>query len=231
MWANLAGESSNSGKSIAMLPPMHYDHTVQEILKAEALSFSIQNRVIFSDVSFTLCKGQSLVLRGPNGAGKSTILKGLLGHRLLQGRYTWSLPSEEVGYLPQLELGDSLSWMNVQDFVESGVEWAAWRGPFPPKPVRDETMNVLSTWDLSNLRNRNLNELSKGQLQKAAWARTFRSTKKIYLLDEPLTFMDRELRAKCLAYLENLKKNGVSFVSVFHDTDIPASLEDITVKL
>jgi ATPase subunit of ABC transporter with duplicated ATPase domains len=71
------------------------------VLRAHSLSKSFHSRLLFSDVSFTLGKGERIGLVGPNGAGKSTMLRLLVGVEPATSGRVETAPGTTIGFLPQ----------------------------------------------------------------------------------------------------------------------------------
>ena len=86
--------------------------------------------------------------------------------------------------------------------------------------------------DINKLKNKFINELSGGQIQRAYLAMSIAQNPKILLLDEPTTFLDINYQIKFLESLRQLiKNNGISIITVLHDINLAARFCDRIVIL
>ena len=192
---------------------------------------------IINNVSFKLNSKEWIGIIGSNGSGKSTLLKGILkfiptlsGDILLNGKsikdYSRNSLSRKIAYLPQ-KLNSNLN-ISVEELVALG------RSPY--KKFWDLDLNnndynvvkkALEILEIEKLKNKFLNELSGGQIQRAYLAMSIAQNPKILLLDEPTTFLDINYQIKFLESLRQLiKNNGVSIITVLHDINLAARFCD-----
>ncbi|MGH7752341.1 MAG: heme ABC exporter ATP-binding protein CcmA [Gemmatimonadales bacterium] len=181
------------------------------MLSAEGVSRSFGAIRALTDVSFTLGRGQTLVVFGPNGAGKTTLLKlaaGLL--RPSSGRIVAQDGRRSVGWLAhQSLLYGALS-------VEENLRFAArLYGGAPDRRIRE----VLEQFDLGALAGRLVRTLSRGQAQRAAVARAVVHGPAVLLLDEPFTGLDLTAAEALRGLLTAFGREGRALLLVTHNVD------------
>ncbi|WP_119270184.1 ABC transporter ATP-binding protein [Taklimakanibacter deserti] len=178
--------------------------------------------------SLSIGKGDFLTLLGPSGSGKTTILMAIAGfvkptegEIVLSGRDLVPLEPEErdLGIVFQ---GYALfPHMTVAQNVAFPLELRKWKAEDIRKRV-DETLALV---DLARYADRRPAQLSGGQQQRVALARCLSYQPDLLLLDEPLSALDRQLRARLQDELKALHQRvGVTVVNVTHDQDEALSL-------
>ena len=158
---------------------------------------------IIKNVSFKLNAREWIGIIGSNGSGKSTLLKGTLkfiptlsGDITLDGKsikdYSRNSLSKKIAYLPQ-QLNNNLNF-SVEELVALGR--------YPYKKFWDLDLNnkdfnivkkAMEIVEIEKLKNKLINELSGGQIQRAYLAMSIAQNPKILLLDEPTTFFGYKL--------------------------------------
>ena len=182
------------------------------------------------DASFAIPKGTITALVGVNGAGKSTLFKAIMGFLpLAQGRIRLlGLPVREalrqnlVAYVPQAEEVDWSFPVLVEDVVMMGRYGHM---GFLRRPTADDRAKVdqaLQRLGLTDLRHRQIGELSGGQKKRVFLARALAQEGKIILLDEPFTGVDVTTEEQIVALLRTLREEGhVMLVSTHNLGSVP----------
>jgi putative spermidine/putrescine transport system ATP-binding protein len=182
------------------------------------------------DVSLDVGRGEFLTLLGPSGSGKTTLLMCIAGfvapdagQVLLDGRDITALPPEKrdfgmvfQGYalFPHLTVAENTAFpLRVRGLA---------------KPVQAEKVrHALDLVQLAGLADRLPAQLSGGQQQRVALARALVFDPALLLLDEPLSALDKKLRAELQEELKALHRRvGRTFVNVTHDQEEALSLSD-----
>ncbi len=166
-------------------------------------------------------RGDYVAVVGENGSGKSTLLKGILGLQKLRSgeiRFGDGLTQSEIGYLPQQSKAQRGFPASVREVVESGCLNRGGLRPFSSKADRalaDEQMRRLGIKDCAK---QCYGELSGGQQQRVLLARALCATRKLLLLDEPVTGLDPQATAELYQEIRRLNRSlGVGVVMVSHD--------------
>jgi ABC-type sulfate/molybdate transport systems ATPase subunit len=191
-------------------------------------------------LDFAVAPGELLVILGPNGAGKSVTLEAIAGfHRpdagrvLLAGRDVTRLPPERrrvglvvqnFGLFPHLTVAQNVALArrsaNAASVPPTGLpppgDTAAWLDYFGVAPLADRTPE----------------DLSPGEKQRVALARTLAAAPELFLFDEPFSALDsptrEQLREELLAFLRAL---ALPAIFVTHDCNDALRLADRVVVL
>ena len=191
------------------------------ILTAKDLCFSYDGKTVLEDVNFTLEAGDYLCVVGENGSGKSTLVKGLLGLKAPDGgsiTFGDGLKSTEIGYLPQqTELQRDFP-ASVEEVVLSGCLNSLGRRLHYGAAERERARMNMERMGIEELARESYQALSGGQQQRVLLARALCATKKLLLLDEPVTGLDPIATGEMynLIKLVNLCDN-ITVVMVSHD--------------
>ncbi len=175
------------------------------------------------DINFSIPKGKLVGVIGPNGAGKSTLLKTAIGIvKPVSGNVRFlgepfKNVRTKVAYVPQRT---SIDW----DFPITALEvvlmgrygklgWLRW----PRKADRDAAMQALTTLEMQDFADRQIDQLSGGQQQRLFLARALVQDADVYLLDEPFAGVDMASERTIMQVLKKLKKQGKTLFVVHHD--------------
>ncbi len=174
---------------------------------------------VLGPVSFTVRRGELLVVVGPSGGGKSTLLRCLAGlDRPDGGAIEWADGTGTVGVVfqePRL-----MPWLDVRRNVGFGLRTAR-------DDARARVDRLLSLVDLADAAHLLPKQLSGGMAQRAALARGLTTGPDLLLLDEPFSALDPATRARLQAHLRSLQSRlGTTMVLVTHDVDEAIGLGD-----
>lgn len=196
------------------------------ILEAQHLTVSYlrdsrHTALAIDDVSLTLEAGQVLAVLGPSGSGKSTLLRAIAGLEVLDaGRVLWE--GEDITALPVHRRGFALMFQDGQLFahrtVAANVAYALQIARMPVPEQLDRVAELLNLVGLDGFGDRRVTELSGGEQQRVALARSLAARPRLLLLDEPLSSLDRELRERLGRDLRRiLVETGTTAIFVTHD--------------
>ena len=163
------------------------------ILTCENAAFSYDGRTVLEGVDFSLNAGDYLCVVGENGSGKSTLIKGLLSLKApASGRITLGdgLKRSEIGYLPQQTEIQRDFPASVWEVVLSGCLNSLGGRLFYGEAEKRRARENLERMGIEDIKNAGYQELSGGQQQRVLLARALCATKKLLLLDEPVTGLD-----------------------------------------
>ena len=191
------------------------------ILQCENVSFAYDGVNVLEGVDFSLNAGDYLCVVGENGSGKSTLIKGLLGLKAPQsGRILTGdgLKPTEIGYLPQqTELQKDFP-ASVREVVLSGRLNSLGKRLFYSAEDKKAAAENMERMGIDEIAGKCYQELSGGQQQRVLLARAMCATKKMLLLDEPVTGLDPVAQNEMynLIKLINLC-DGITVIMVSHD--------------
>lgn len=183
-----------------------------------------------TDASFAVPKGTITGLVGVNGAGKSTLFKAIMGFvpvargtiRLLGLPVREALRQNLVAYVPQAEEVDWSFPVLVEDVVMMGRYGHMGFLRRPSATDRAKVDEALARVGLSELRHRQIGELSGGQKKRVFLARALAQEGRIILLDEPFTGVDVKTEEQIIALLRALREEGhVMLVSTHNLGSVP----------
>lgn len=190
------------------------------ILKCENLTLGYDGRAVVTNLNFEISSGDYLCIVGENGSGKSTLMKTLLNLQSpLSGTIETGdgLKRNEIGYLPQQTVVQRDFPASVWEIVLSGNLSRTGLKPFYSKEDKARAEANLERMGISNLKKRCYRELSGGQQQRVLLARALCATKKLLLLDEPVSGLDPKVTAEMYALIESLNKQGITVIMISHD--------------
>lgn len=185
------------------------------------LSIGYDGRAIRNHINFSLHKGNYLCVIGENGSGKTTLMKTLL-HLLppVSGSVLLGdgLGSNEIGYLPQQTVIQKDFPASVREIVLSGCQNHCGIRPFYNKEEKRLSEEMMDKLQITHFRNRCYRELSGGQQQRVLLARALCATKKILLLDEPVSGLDPKVTEEMYRLIEQLNHvDQITIIMISHD--------------
>ena len=163
------------------------------ILTCKDLRFAYDGVPVLEGVNFSLNAGNYLCVVGENGSGKSTLMKGLLGLKAPDGgsiAFGDGLKATEIGYLPQQTQIQRDFPASVWEVVLSGCLNSLGRRLHYGKEERERAAFNMERMGIEDLRDKSYRALSGGQQQRVLLARALCATKRMLLLDEPVTGLD-----------------------------------------
>ncbi len=194
------------------------------LINCDKISLSYDSRTVISDLSFSVEQGDYLCIIGENGSGKSTLIKALLGLKSPSSgkiKYGDGLKSSEIGYLPQRSANQNDFPALAFEVVLSGRLSSNKFHPFYTKADKEAALFNLSRLGISDLKNRSFSELSGGQQQRVLLARALCATKKLILLDEPISGLDHSAASEFYSIIKKINSEGITVIMVSHDL-VPA---------
>ena len=190
------------------------------LIRLNNATVSYEGDLAAENVSFSVEKGDYLVILGENGSGKSTVMKAMLGLvKLKSGEVIHSdgLKKNGVGYLPQQTRIQRDFPASVEEVVQSGVVNRLGRRLFQGREEKQRARQQMERLEIWEMRKRPYRALSGGQQQRVLLARALCATDSLLLLDEPVTGLDPETTAEMYEIIRNINRQGVAIVTVSHD--------------
>ena len=194
------------------------------MITLENITHSYGTQPVLDHLSMNFPKDKITCLMGKSGSGKTTILRLIAGLEVPQSgkiiidgktvtdNQTLRVPPHErhLGYIFQ----DLALWphFSVYDNVAFGLKERK------KKNIKEEVMKMLGKFGIENHAQKYPHQLSGGQQQLVAIARSLVLKPKILLLDEPLNNLDTDLKQQILEHLLRLKKEfALTLIYVTHD--------------
>ena len=190
------------------------------LISCKNVYLSYENNRVIENLSFEVNAGDYLCIVGENGSGKSTLIKAILGLKETYSghlHFGEGLKKGEIGYLPQQTTAQKDFPASVFEVVLSGCA-ADKKGIFYSKHHKELARENMKKLDISDLEKKCFRELSGGQQQRALLARALCATKKLLLLDEPVTGLDPVVTSEFYSLIRNINKEyGITVIMVSHD--------------
>ncbi|WP_159784300.1 ABC transporter ATP-binding protein [Sodalinema gerasimenkoae] len=187
------------------------------------------------DISFTVPDGEFWVLVGASGCGKSTILRTIAGLEqatsgdlYIGDRRANDIPARERDVAMVFQNYALYPHMTVAENLSFGLRM---RGA-DKKTICDRITHVANILDIAHLLQRKPKQLSGGQQQRVALGRAIARQPQVFLLDEPLSNLDAQLRDEMRSQLKALHQQlGITTIYVTHDQTEAMTLSDRLVVL
>ncbi|ACX52735.1 ABC transporter related protein [Ammonifex degensii KC4] len=209
-------------------------------LQVEEVSFAYGSIPALENVTFKVRAGEVLGIVGPNGSGKSTLLKCLakvlkprVGAILLDGKNLASLPGREVGrylgYVPPPGTGSPFPCTVLEAVLHGRRPHLTWGVSQRDLAVVTSALAFLGLTDLAE---RQLEELSSGQRQKVLIARALAQEPEVLLLDEPTATLDLRYQLEVLSLIREFAASKDRLVvMVLHDLNLASRFADRLILL
>lgn len=200
------------------------------VLATDGLSKSFGDTVAVEGVSLSVERGEFFSLLGPSGCGKTTTLRMLAGLEQ-PDTGTVTIGGRDVTDQPARTRDTNLVFQDLVLFphmsVAENVGYGLARAGVDAAERERRAEEMLSVVDLAGFGDRDPGELSGGQRQRVALARALVNEPAVLLLDEPLSSLDRALRADLQEELQRVQREvGTTFLYVTHDQDSAMSMSD-----
>ncbi|MEV5774646.1 ABC transporter ATP-binding protein [Streptomyces antimycoticus] len=181
-------------------------------------------------VSLEIGEGEFFALLGPSGCGKTTLLRVLAGFEAPDSG-TVTLDGRDLLGVPAHRRPVNLMFQSYALFphmsVEKNIAYGLAREGLPRAEIGERVAAVLATVGLTRQARRRPQQLSGGQRQRVALARAIVKRPRVLLLDEPLSALDKQVRAEMQLELKRLQHQvGITFLVVTHDQEEAMSLAD-----
>jgi multiple sugar transport system ATP-binding protein len=204
-------------------------------VRLEDIKRRFNNVTAVEDISFEIPDGEFWVLVGPSGCGKSTILRTIAG---LESATSGKLfiGDRLVNNIPARQRDVAMVFQNYALYphmtVAQNIAFGLQMRKVDPPTIQDRVLKVARSLSLEHLLDRKPKQLSGGQQQRVALGRAIAREPQVFLLDEPLSNLDAQLRDDTRAELKLLhQKLGITTIYVTHDQVEAMTLADKIVVL
>ncbi|MBS4190803.1 ABC transporter ATP-binding protein [Bacillus sp. FJAT-49705] len=202
------------------------------MLQVKDISFSIMDKQILQNLTFSIDQGKFVGIIGPNGSGKSTMLKIIYRH-LKQTSGVVTLYEKDIVYFAQKKLAQEISVVSqdtpvlfdftVKDLVMMGrTPYKKWldNDNHEDFAIVEESMRLAN---VLHLENRSFGQLSGGEKKRVMLARALAQQAKILVLDEPTNHLDIEHQYQLMDLVKDLP---ITIVAALHDLNLAAAYCD-----
>ena len=207
----------------------------KNLLKLKEVCFEVNSNLVLEDINLDIDEGNFVSIIGKSGSGKTTLLKiisGLkkptkgtviLNDKILSNDGIFVEPEDrKLGLVVQEKV--LFPHLNVQDNVEFGIA--------SDDKKNEKCIEMLKNFHISNLIDKYPHEISGGEAQRVALARTLVTKPSVLLLDEPFNGLDQGLKDEIYPDIKRiLKENKMTTIMVSHDLNEVKSLSNEIYEL
>ena len=201
----------------------------------EGITRQFGSTTAIDQITFEIPDGEFWVLVGPSGCGKSTILRTIAGLEAATSGNLY-IGDRLVNQVPARERDVAMVFQNYALYphmtVAENLAFGLKMRKADPKTIRARIETVAEALSIDHLLDRKPRQLSGGQQQRVSLGRAIARQPQVFLLDEPLSNLDAQLRDDTRAELKQLHQRlGVTTVYVTHDQVEAMTLADQIVVL
>ncbi len=204
-------------------------------LSLKNISKKYKDKEILKNISFDIKEGELICILGPSGCGKTTLLNiiggfvsDFSGDVLLSDENINNIPPEKREIATVFQSYGLFTHKNVIDNVSYGLKLLKIDKNMREKRARD----MLEKVGLAGYEKKKIKELSGGEQQRVAIARSMVLNPKLLLLDEPLSNLDVHLRDVMRKEIKRIQKQfGVTMIIVTHDQEDAFKLADRVIVI
>lgn len=200
------------------------------MLEVKNLYKEFNNRPILKDISFTLKDGEIMTIVGPSGAGKTTLLRIIAGLEtkdsgeiLIDGKPydpgNVGVVFQDFNLFPNLNVLQNITLAPTMVLKESKAE------------AEQNAQKLLDQLQMNGREKQYPYQLSGGQKQRVAIARALAMNPRILCYDEPTSALDPNLRKEVEKMILDLKKSGLTQLTITHDLTFAKNVADQMLKV
>ena len=212
------------------------------IINIEKLNYSYGKKEVLKELSLNIDENKLTGIIGPNGCGKSTLAKNII--RYINGKFEYfKIMDIDIRQLSHKKIAQLISYIpqkstiipniSVFDYVLLG-RFPLLKNSWDNYSEKDYKIveNNINLLNIEELRDRNIETLSGGELQKALLARALAQEAKILLLDEPTSALDLNNAVEFMKILKNISiKKNISVIIIIHDLNLASLFCDSLIIL
>lgn len=207
------------------------------MINVKNISKSYKDAVVLNNVSLEINKGDFTAVMGPSGSGKSTLLYSISsmdnpdeGEVIFEGIDVYKLSESELSKFRLNKMGfvfqNSQMLKNLSIFdniILPGM--VAKRESI--EVVRARATELMSKMGIEDIKDRDIREVSGGQLQRAAICRAMINSPEILFMDEPTGALNSEAASQVMEILKKLNQEGISIMLVTHDAKMASMAKKV----
>ncbi|AEV28691.1 ABC-type antimicrobial peptide transport system, ATPase component [Sphaerochaeta pleomorpha str. Grapes] len=213
--------------------------TVQNLLTCENLvkSFGQEEHNVLDRVSLSVKNGEFVSVMGPSGSGKSTLMYALSGMDTVNGG-TILFDGKDLSKMKDKELADTRrnamgfvfqqpSLLRNLNILDNIILIAVRSDPKNRKAITKKAIDLMEMAGIASLGQREVSQVSGGQLQRAGICRSLMNNPKILFCDEPTGALNSKTAGEIMDVFGEINKVGTAIVMVTHDAKIASRSERI----
>ena len=212
------------------------------IINIEKLNYSYGKKEVLKELSLDIDENKLTGIIGPNGCGKSTLAKNII--KYINGKFeSFKIMDTDIRELTHKKIAQLISYIPQKSIIIPNISVFDYvlLGRFPllknswdnyTKKDYEIVENNINLLNIKELRDRNIETLSGGELQKALLARALAQEAKILLLDEPTSALDLNNAVEFMKILKNISiQKNISVIIIIHDLNLASLFCDSLIIL
>jgi len=212
------------------------------IINIEKLNYSYGRKEVLKELSLDIDENKLTGIIGPNGCGKSTLAKNII--KYINGKFeSFKIMDTDIRELTHKKIAQLISYIPQKSIIIPNISVFDYvlLGRFPllknswdnyseqDYKIVEKNINLLN---IRELKDRNIETLSGGELQKALLARALAQEAKILLLDEPTSALDLNNAVEFMKILKNISiQKEISVIIIIHDLNLASLFCDSLIIL
>ncbi|WP_080875135.1 ABC transporter ATP-binding protein [Oceanobacillus timonensis] len=196
---------------------------MDQLVELKDINKTYGKKNVLYDISLQIREKQIIAILGGNGSGKSTFLRIAAGiERPNAGRVIYTDKNIRIGYVPE-------RFPKYLRFTPD--EYLYYIGKIsgvPDAVLKQRISSLLHRFQLDTWRDRRINELSKGNVQKVGIVQAILHRPDVLILDEPLSGLDFTAQQELVSILSELKEQGTTTLLTYHESSIFEKVVDQT---
>nr|WP_320025345.1 ABC transporter ATP-binding protein [uncultured Acetobacterium sp.] len=207
------------------------------MLKVEKISKSFKESPVLEDISFKIKKGDFVAVMGPSGSGKSTLLYSIsgmdtisAGQVLFEGVSISDMQEVELSRFRLIKMGfvfQNAQMLKNLSIFDNIILPGLVAKKESAEDIRKRASALMKRMEIEAIEDRDIREVSGGQLQRASICRAMINNPGMLFLDEPTGALNSGATDQVLAILEDLNREGMTIMTVTHDQRVAARAKKV----
>ena len=188
-------------------------------LKIKNLTYSIGDKIILDNITFSVTSGDVVAVVGKNGVGKTTLLNNILEKLNKTSQITLVGENPTLGYVPQFRQIDEELPLSAADFVSLPIQKGLL--PWLSKKEKSSIKEALELTNSLKLQNKSIGTLSGGEKQRVFLAQALVNKPNLLLLDEFTSNLDKTSEIECMTLVKEItKKENIITLCITHELSL-----------
>ena len=188
-------------------------------LKIKNLTYSIGDKTILDNMTFSVTSGDVVAVVGKNGVGKTTLLNNILEKLNKTSQITLVGENPTLGYVPQFRQIDEELPLSAADFVSLPIQKGLL--PWLSKKEKSSIKEALELTNSLKLQNKSIGTLSGGEKQRVFLAQALVNKPNLLLLDEFTSNLDKTSEIECMTLVKEItKKENIITLCITHELSL-----------